>query len=551
MSEAAESDAEISLTEDRGSVGYVYLLTSVAALGGLLFGYDTAVISGTIGLLQTYFHLDPEFGTGWAAASALIGCAAGAACAGVLGDRLGRKKVLILSAIAFLVSALGTAFPLNYVEFVLFRIVGGLGIGAASLASPMYIAEIAPARIRGRLVSVNQLAIVTGMLLVYFVNYFIALYGARVDDETLAAGPPRVERAIDPRFAGRFVGEYGPTIGREKVDELLQAHGAKLDPEHVAEFLTRHGYPIDPRLVELSSVGAKSWNVEEGWRWMFGSGAVPSLLLLALLFSVPESPRWLVEQRRRGEAYNVLARINGEARGGEELFDIEAAVEQESGSLRQLFEPGMRLALVIGVALAMLQQATGINVFLYFAPEIFKKMGSQGDVALLQTVVVGAVNMLFTLIAIGTVDRLGRKPLLLIGAGGMALCLTVMGLAAFQQRTEMWVLACVLGYIACFALSVGPVTWVILAEIFPTKIRGRAMGIATICLWATNALVTQTFPMLNENRWLVDRFHHGFSFWVYAAICLVQLAFVAALVPETKGKSLEEIERTWLRQPPA
>ena len=548
MSEATETDGAVVPPEERGSVGYVVLVTIVAALGGLLFGYDTAVISGAIGLLQTYFHLDPEFGAGWAAASALIGCAVGAGCAGLLGDRLGRKRVLILSAIAFFVSALGTAFPMNFIEFVAFRIVGGLGIGAASVASPMYIAEIAPARLRGRLVSVNQLAIVSGMLIVYFVNYFIALYGARVDDEALAAAPPSVERMLEPRFVSRFIGEYGPTIEREKIDELLTAHAPQVRSEQVAEFLTQRGYPVDARLIELASIGGRSWNVDRGWRWMFGAGALPALLLLVMVFSVPESPRWLVEQRRRGEAFNILARINGETRAGEELFDIEAAVAADSGSFRQLLELGVRRALVIGVALAVLQQATGINVFIYFAPEIFKKLGSQIDAALLQTVVVGAVNLAFTLVAIGAVDRIGRKPLLLLGSAGMCLSLTAMGAAAYFQRTEPWFLVCMLAYIACFAASTGPVTWVVLSEIFPTHIRGRAMAIATIGLWTANYVITQTFPILNENRWLVDRFNHGFTFWVYGGVCLAQIVFVAALVPETKGKSLEEIERSWLHK---
>ena len=281
---------------------------------------------------------------------------------------------------------------------------------------------------------------------------------------------------------------------------------------------------------------------------MFGAGALPALLLLVMVFSVPESPRWLVEQRRRGEAFNILARINGETRAGEELFDIEAAVAADSGSFRQLLELGVRRALVIGVALAVLQQATGINVFIYFAPEIFKKLGSQIDAALLQTVVVGAVNLAFTLVAIGAVDRIGRKPLLLLGSAGMCLSLTAMGAAAYFQRTEPWFLVCMLAYIACFAASTGPVTWVVLSEIFPTHIRGRAMAIATIGLWTANYVITQTFPILNENRWLVDRFNHGFTFWVYGGVCLAQIVFVAALVPETKGKSLEEIERSWLHK---
>ena len=452
-----------------GSMAYVYLLTLVAALGGLLFGYDTAVISGAIGFLETHFQLSPEM-KGWAAASALIGCALGAASAGVVSDRLGRKKVLLLSALLFFISALGTALPRTFWQFVAFRILGGLGIGAASMSSPMYIAEICPARVRGRMVSLNQFAIISGMLVVYFVNYAIAKYGQ----------------------------QFG-----------------------------------------------SSWNVDYGWRWMFGSGVLPSMVFLVLLLLVPESPRWLAKQRRDREALAVLTRVNGSARAAVELADIRQMLAKESGLVAQLFEPGMRAVLVIGVTLAVLQQATGINVFLYYAPEIFKGMGSGVDTALLQTVLVGAVNLIFTVIAIWTVDFVGRKPLMLVGSAGMGACLLAVGMAAYQQQTELWVLAFVLGYIACFALSVGPVTWVILSEIFPTKIRGRAMAIATVCLWAANFVVTQTFTMMDENPRLVEDYHKAFPYWIYAALCAVSTVFVLVFVPETKGKTLEEIERGW------
>jgi MFS transporter, SP family, xylose:H+ symportor len=456
---------------ERGSMAYVYLLTSVAALGGLLFGYDTAVISGAIGFLEAHFHLDPQLWKGWAAASALIGCAAGAAVAGLLSDRLGRRLVLMISAVLFFISAIGTALPTTFTQFIVFRVIGGLGIGAASISSPMYIAEVAPARLRGRLVSLNQLAIVSGILLVYFVNYFIAGYGARVDP---------------------------------------------------------------------------AWNVDYGWRWMFASGTVPSLLLLMLLTLVPESPRWLAEQNRPDEALRVLARVGGERQAQQELAESTDAIARETGSLAQLFEPGLRIVLLIGVALAVLQQVTGINVFLYYAPEIFKKMGSGVDAALLETVLIGGVNLSFTLVAIYTVDRLGRVPLMLLGASGMGLCLTAMGVAAYLQQTDVWVLLSIVGYIGCFALSVGPVTWVILSEIFPNRIRGRAMALATVCLWLANYVVTQTFTMMDEDAWLVSRFHHAFPFWMYALLCGVTVLFVWRFVPETKGKTLEEIERGWL-----
>jgi MFS transporter, SP family, xylose:H+ symportor len=447
---------------------YLGLICFVATLGGLLFGYDTAVIAGAIGFLRERFDLTP-LEEGWAAASALAGCVLGAALAGTISDHLGRRRMLMIAAVLFLVSAVGTAVPPTLFWFDLFRLLGGIGVGAASMCSPMYIAEISPARIRGRMVSLNQLAIVFGMLAVYFVNYHIA------------------------------------------------------------------------------SLGDEAWNVQTGWRWMFGSEAIPALALLFLLLLVPESPRWLTQQGRRAEAVDVLTRINGPAQAEREMAEIELAIASESSSLKQLLLPGMRLALALGIVLAVLQQVTGINVFLYFAPEIFKNMsGAESGAALLQTIVVGAVNMLFTVVAIWTVDRWGRKPLMILGFSGMGTSLLFLGLAAYLQRTDTWVLVCMLGYIASFALSVGPVTWVILSEIFPTRIRGRAMAIATVCLWTANLAVSQTFPMLDKNEWLVARFRHAFPFWLYGAFCLVAIVVVIGWVPETKGRTLEEIEKTWL-----
>ena len=450
-----------------GSTTYIFMVTLIAALGGLLFGYDTGVINGAIGPLKAYFSLSPRQ-EGWAMGCALLGCALGAAGAGPMCDRFGRKRALVVSAILFFISAVGTAVPRTLTTFILYRILGGLGVGAASIISPMYIAEISPARIRGRMVSINQFAIVSGFLVVYFVNYFIALQG----------------------------------------DE--------------------------------------AWNERLGWRWMFGSEALPALGLMILSFVVPESPRWLMKQGRADEALRILARVDGEVYARSELAEIREALSHESGSLRQLFSPGMRIVLVIGIVLAVLQQVTGINVFLYFGTEIFKKMGSATNAALLQTIVVGVVNLTFTVVAIRTVDRIGRKPLMMIGSAGMGVSLAAMGLAAYLQSTGLWMLLFILGYIACFALSVGPVTWVILSEIFPTRIRGRAMAVATVYLWIANYLVSQTFPMMDQNPWLVETFHRGFPFWLYGAFCVVLLLCVWRLVPETKGKSLEQIERHWL-----
>jgi SP family xylose:H+ symportor-like MFS transporter len=483
---------------DKGSMVFTILICLVATLGGLLFGYDTGVINGAIGPMGKYFgavrNLElTDFETGWAASSALVGCVLGAVLAGTMSDRLGRKKVLIISAVLFFISAVGSAIPIDLTEFLLtgyplfgehyrlglpdtsayalfvdYRILGGLAVGAASMTSPMYIAEISPARIRGRLVSVNQFAIVSGFLVVYLVNYFIA--------------------------------------------------GSASD----------------------------AWNQSTGWRWMFASEAIPAGMLLVLMFLVPETPRFLATKGKTDEALVILTRVNGPEDAAKELREIEYVIAQETGSIRMLFKPGLKMVLVIGVALAILQQVTGINVFLYYGTTIFKNLGTSFDAALLMNVVVGAVNLLFTLVAIWTVDRLGRKPLMIIGSLGMGICLVALGLAAYYERTQLWILAFMLGYIACFALSVGPVTWVILSEIFPTKIRGRAMAIAVACLWIANFIVSQTFLMMDGNKYLVDIFHHGFPFFLYAAFCLMTIVLVWRWVPETKGRSLEQIEEHWI-----
>ena len=588
-----------------GSIAYVLLLTLVAALGGLLFGYDTAVIAGAIGYLQVRFELTP-FWEGFAAACALAGCALGAGSAGFLSDRFGRKKVLVLAAVAFFVSALGTALPRSLIEFLIFRFIGGIGIGAASITSPMYIAEITPFRIRGRMVSLNQFAIVSGMLIVYFVNYFIASYGLNTDKQVVASYvarhgaaldepfvkkylyksvPEMVERQIeqfliepravmDRRAVAEFLAAQGETIraedianddgplspalvrdllherlpnaNRRRIDQFLAAPRQALDGQTVTDFLAKAEIKADPIEVNLAAQGLMGWNAQRGWRWMFGSGVLPALVFLALLFLVPESPRWLTQKGRRDEALDILTRVDGPQYARDELRGIEEAIAQESGRLTELWEPWMRRVLMLGITLAVLQQVTGINVFLYFAPKIFESMGAGAGMAMLQTVIVGAVNLAFTVLAVAVVDRLGRKPLMLLGSIGMGVALTALGVAAYLQLFQWWALLFILGYIACFAMSVGPVTWVILSEIFPTQIRGRAMGIATICLWLANYVVSLTYPVMAKNPWLLVRFHQGFPFWVYAAFCVVLVVVVWRWVPETKGKTLEEIERGWM-----
>jgi sugar porter (SP) family MFS transporter len=446
-------------TNKRGPLSatpYLVLITGVAALGGLLFGYDTAVISGAIGLLQSHFGLSAT-ATGWAASSALAGCVFGAAAAGKGSDRYGRHRMLLLSAICFLISAVGTALAANFTLFIVFRIVGGLGIGAASVASPLYIGESAPAKWRGRLVALNQLAIVSGMLIIYMVNYRIHLSG------TL------------------------------------------------------------------------EWNQNLGWRWMFASGLVPSVLLLGLLVVVPETARFLLMHGRREEAERVAART-----GADTYLEILEAEERPATTTRHT-----RRVLTIGLILAILQQVTGINVFLYYAPIIFNRATHSSDASLFQTILLGAVNVVFTVLAMVLVDRAGRKPLLLTGSLGMMVCLVPMGFAIMNGSSSSLLLLFVFVYIACFAFSVGPVTWIVLSEIFPSDLRAKAMALCTAVLWIANFAVSQTFPMLDENRSLISHFGHGFPFFLYGGFCFVEVCFVWRYLPETKNRSLEEISSWW------
>jgi SP family xylose:H+ symportor-like MFS transporter len=456
MDEATLIPANTVKADELSGSLYLVLITGVAALGGLLFGYDTAVISGAIGLLQDHFALSPA-ATGWAASSALAGCVLGAAAAGRGSDRFGRHKMLLISGICFLISAAGTALAFNFTVFILFRIVGGLGIGVASVASPLYIGESAPARWRGRLVALNQLAIVSGMLIIYLVNYRIHLSGTLM------------------------------------------------------------------------------WNQNVGWRWMFASGILPSALLLGLLFFVPETARFLLMSGRREEAEKIAART-----GADNFSEILAAEAQEPTTTGH-----MRRVLTVGFVMAILQQVTGINVFLYYAPIIFNRVTHSGNTSLLQTVLLGAINVVFTVLAMALVDRAGRKPLLIVGSLGMMTCLVAMGLAIMHGSSSVQLLLFVFIYIACFAFSVGPVTWIVLSEIFPSEFRARAMALSTAVLWIANFAVSQTFPMLDANHFLVARFGHGFPFFLYAGFCILETGFVWRCLPETKNRSLEEISSWW------
>jgi SP family xylose:H+ symportor-like MFS transporter len=462
---------------------YLLKLTLVATLGGLLFGYDTGVISGTVSSLESFFVIPKGLSEsaanafkGFLVASALIGCIIGGIFGGLISKTLGRKKGLILAAILFLISALGSAMPeillapigeLDHTfstMFIIYRIIGGVGVGLASMLSPLYIAEIAPANSRGKLVSFNQLAIVGGFMVVYFVNYFISRSG-----------------------------------------------------------------------------GSDEWLNQIGWRWMFASEVIPAGLFLVLLFFVPDTPRSLMLKNNPKEALDVLIKVNGEIEGNRILAEIKNSVSETSGSLLSY---GWTI-IVIGILLSVFQQFVGINVVLYYAPEIFKSINPDTDGALLLTIIVGIVNFLFTIIAVKTVDNKGRKPLMLIGALGMAFAMMSLGFVFFAGATGYLALVCMMVYVASFALSWGPVTWVLLSEIFPNNIRGKAMAIAVAAQWISNYLVSLTFPMMNDNTKLSEMFNHGFSYWVYGIMSLIAMWFVWKYVPETKGKTLEEMENIW------
>ena len=462
---------------------YLTKITLIATLGGLLFGYDTAVISGTVGALKSFFIAPQGLGElaansllGFTVSSALIGCIIGGLTGGLIAKHFGRKKGMIFAAILFLISAIGSSMPeigfakigsgshIHLTQFLIYRVIGGIGVGLASMLSPMYIAEMAPAEKRGGLVSWNQFAIIFGMVIVYFVNYSIATQG---DD---------------------------------------------------------------------------SWLNTVGWRWMFASESIPAILFLVLLNFAPESPRWLILNNKESAGLRILENINGAGKAKEIMHDIKSSIEHHVSA--KLLSFGA-LLIVIGVLLSVFQQFVGINVVLYYAPEIFRTMGSGTDAALLQTIIVGIINLSFTVVAIKTVDKFGRKPLQIFGALAMAVSMFALGFAFFFERVGMGALIFMLTYVAAFALSWGPVTWVLLAEIFPNKIRGKALAIAVAAQWIANLLVSWTFPMMDKSTYLINAFNHGFAYWLYGLMGLFAAVFVWKWVPETKGKTLEEIESFW------
>ncbi len=455
----------------RYNLAYIWLICLAAAMGGLLFGYDWVVIGGAKPFFERYFNLTSAAQKGWANSCALIGCLVGALIAGVMSDRFGRKRLLIFSAALFIVTSLGNALAPSFAVFVTWRILGGVAIGLASNLSPMYIAEISPAEARGRLVAINQLTIVVGILAAQFVNWLIV--------QDLPAGSS---------------------------DEFIRA----------------------------------SWYGQAGWRWMFALTAAPSLLFFISMFFVPESPRWLVKNGASARARGVLARIGGDAYAEAEVRNVQATLAgQEIQQVRfaSLLEPRMRRVLLLGVVLAVFQQWCGINVIFNYAEEIFRAAGYDISDVLKNIAWTGSVNLAFTFVALGVVDKGGRRPLMLLGSAGLAIIYIAMGLCYYNGVKGLPMLLLVLAAIGCYAMSLAPVTWVVISEIFPNRIRGAAMSVAVTSLWIACFILTYTFPILNASLGSAG------TFWLYAAICVAGFLFILRRLPETKGKSLEDIER--------
>jgi MFS transporter, SP family, arabinose:H+ symporter len=459
--------ATSNLNAEAGS-GYsstaLIIAATVSTLGGLLFGYDNIVISGAIGYLSLLFHLDAA-GVGWAAACALVGCIFGCAAAGTIADFLGKKKGLALCAICFALSSVGMLFAKDLSQFVMWRMIGGLGIGAASVIAPNYIAEIAPTRVRGRCVTLYQLGIVVGILAAVFVNMLI------------------------------------------------------------------------------QRMGDEAWNVSTGWRWMFFAGVVPAVLFGVMIVPAVESPRWLMKVGQRENALAVLTRINGAKTAATEGMEIETSLNTEEGRLSELFTT-FRRPLLLGIMLAGLQQLSGITPVFSFLPEIFRAAGTARSDAFFQSVLVSLVNLIFTLIALWLVDRAGRKTLILAGSTVQFLCFAVVGWLYHVHGSGVAVLILVMSFVAGHAFGNGVACWVIISEIYPTKVRGRGMSIATSALWIVGYLGNQMFPLMQKH------FGSDGTFWCFSGGALLTIVLVGWLVPETKGRSLEQITKLWTEPSP-
>lgn len=461
-----------SSSPNQGNIVYLTFLSAVSALGGLLFGFDTVVISGTIKPVVELFSLT-EVQTGLFVSAALLGCAIGAVLAGLVSDRFGRKPTLVLSSLLLLLSAVGCALAWSFPSLVFFRWIGGLGVGVASMVCPLYISETSPPHLRGRLVSLFQFAITLGILFAYFSNFGLAALSDSI-------------RAVEG--TGLFQWIFG----------------------------------------------------EQVWRSMFLSEAVPATFFFVLCLFIPETPRYLVSKNRQAEALSILARINGALKAQQILDEVRAAISHETGKLSDLFATGFRKALIVAIFLAVFSELSGVTVVLYYGPTILDQAGVQLGEALGGLAIIGVVNVLFTIIALVYIDKLGRRPLLLVGTIGCILCL--FGLAAvfyLGQESAFLFVSLFCGFMAFFAFSMGPIKWVVISEIFPTRIRGRAVAIATLGVWAVGTFYNYLFPVVQPLLSTAG------IFLIFGLILIPQVFFVLFFMPETKGRSLEEIEASF------
>lgn len=446
------------------NIWFVAFCAGVTSIGGFLFGYDTAVINGANTFLQQHFQLDRDtdsFLIGLVTASAIIGCIPGAMISGFLSDRFGRRKILFLCAFLFAISAIFSAFPPNLVAFIFARLIGGIGIGIASMACPVYIAEIAPPKLRGRLGTLFQLGIVIGIFITLFING------------------------------------------------------------------------------KIQSLGDEVWNIKLGWRWMLGVETIPAVLFILMLIPIPESPKWLIQAGREEEARMVLNRIGGTEYTNNEVVAVREVLAQEEGTFSELFSRDYRLPLTIAVFIMLASQFSGINVVMYYSTDIFKAATGDSNAAFTASVWIGFVNLIATFIAIMLVDKAGRKPLLLFGNAVQVIGLVMVGYIYSVNPHSKLLLGGVITYTAAFAMAMGPIPWILCSEIFPAKLRGRAMSVATFAIWTGCYLVSQTFP------YFLKTFGSTNTFWFYAACSSATFLFVLFLIPETKGRSLEEIEKSW------
>jgi sugar porter (SP) family MFS transporter len=455
------------------NIRYTTLICSIAALGGLLFGYDWVVIGGAKPFYEAYFHLQSTYQIGWANSCALLGCLVGSVLSGSLSGRFGRKRLLLLSALIFAVSSLFTGLASSFVVFIVWRIVGGIAIGIAANVSPTYIAEVSPAQWRGRLVSLNQMTIVIGILGAQIANWLIA-------------------------------------------DRV---------PDGATQAMIRN-----------------SWNGQSGWRVMFIAVALPSLLFLVSAFFVPESPRWLMARGEEGRAREIFTRIGGVSYAARASEQVEAAAEARVSGGYSAWSPAVRRVLLIGIVLAVLQQWSGINVLFNYAEEIYREAGYSVSGILFNIVITGTINLVFTLLALRTVDRWGRRTLMLLGCGSIAVCHLLIGICYLFRVHGVPLLVATLLTIGSYAMSLAPVTWVIIAEIFPQRFRGEGVAISVSALWIASFLLTFTFPLLNAALGPAG------TFFLYASVCAAGYVFVFLVVPETKGKTLEEIEQQLVKR---